>query len=92
MDVSSDIENISSHGPPIFDGQPAVGTLKQAWYKEDVQSINDDERQLLEEYSGLKPEEVMPHVLALVSSLFLAIFIYLLYIHRPISFSHHCGC
>ncbi|PLB48427.1 hypothetical protein P170DRAFT_427511 [Aspergillus steynii IBT 23096] len=35
------------------------------WYEQDVQSINPDAQTLLERYSGLKPEEVLPHVLSL---------------------------
>ncbi|KAI9038860.1 uncharacterized protein KD926_010193 [Aspergillus affinis] len=35
------------------------------WYDEDVRSINADAQNLLERYSGLKPEEVLPHVLSL---------------------------
>ena len=90
MNVISDTENISSHAPPIFDGQPAIGAPKQAWHKEDAESNNDDERQLLEEYSGLKPEEAMPHVIALVSSLFLFLFLeifpsILLYLYKASS-------
>ena len=55
------------HGLAIFDGQPAVHeTLKQAWYKADVDSIPPKARDLLEQYSGLKSEEVIPHVIALV--------------------------
>ena len=56
------------HGPVVFEGEPAVdAVLKQAWYAENVDSVPDDARNLLEEYSGLKPEEVVPHVLALVT-------------------------
>ena len=55
-----------SHGPPVFAGKPAVDLLRQGWYKQDVDSIDDDERELLEKYSGLKPEEVLPHVLIIV--------------------------
>ena len=61
--------NVHSHGPPTFEGQPATGTLRQAWYKENVDSIPDDERKLLETYSSIPPEQVIPHVVTLVSSL-----------------------
>ena len=55
------------HGPAFFQGEPAVdAVLKQAWYSEDVDSVPEDARRLLEDYSGLKPEEVIPHVIALV--------------------------
>lgn len=54
------------HGPAIFEGEPAVdAVLKQAWYDENVKSIPDDARRLLEEYSGLDPNEIIPHVVAL---------------------------
>jgi len=37
------------------------------WYDQNVKSINPEAQRLLETYSHLKPEEVLPHVLALVS-------------------------
>lgn len=43
------------------------------WYEKDVKSINADAQNLLERYSGLKPEEVLPHVLSLVCRLFIPI-------------------
>lgn len=39
---------------------------KPDWYQTDVQSINPEAQQLLESYSGLAPDEVLPHVLSLV--------------------------
>lgn len=36
------------------------------WYQKDVQSINADAQRLLENYSGLAPADVLPHVLSLV--------------------------
>lgn len=36
------------------------------WYDKDVQSINPDAQGLLERYSGLRSEDVLPHVLSLV--------------------------
>ena len=55
------------HGPAVFEGQPAVhDVMKQAWYEEDVTSIPASAREILESYSGIKPEDVLPHVLALV--------------------------
>jgi hypothetical protein len=36
------------------------------WYQRDVQGINADAQRLLENYSGLAPEEVLPHILSLV--------------------------
>ena len=60
--------NRRPHGPASFQGEPAVdAVLRQAWYSENVDTIPDNARRLLEDYSGLKPEEVMPHVIALVN-------------------------
>lgn len=39
---------------------------KPEWYQEDVKSINPDAQNLLENYSGFKADEVLPHVLSLV--------------------------
>lgn len=38
------------------------------WYQSKVTTVDPDARSLLEEYSGLQPDEVLSHVLALVSS------------------------
>lgn len=38
------------------------------WYQSNVTTIEPDARSLLEEYSGLQSDEVLSHVLALVSS------------------------
>ena len=43
------------------------GFNSQDWYQEKIESIPDNERELLEQYSGLKPDEVTPHVVAVVS-------------------------
>jgi hypothetical protein len=40
---------------------------KLGWYQSDVPRINSKAQQLLESYSGLAPDEVLPHVLSLVS-------------------------
>ena len=40
----------------------------QAWFDEKADEIPDDSRQLLEKYSGIPPEEVMPHVQRIVCS------------------------
>ncbi|PYH41198.1 uncharacterized protein BP01DRAFT_328182 [Aspergillus saccharolyticus JOP 1030-1] len=40
-------------------------TIKPAWYQPSVTTIDPAAQSLLEEYSGLAPEEVLPHVLAL---------------------------
>lgn len=47
--------------------QPKPHFNDKDWYQESVETIPEDERELLEQYSGLKPEEVIPHVVALVS-------------------------
>ena len=36
------------------------------WFQREVKSINPDAQRLLENYSGLAPAEVLPHVLSLV--------------------------
>ncbi|KAL4934703.1 class I SAM-dependent methyltransferase [Aspergillus undulatus] len=38
---------------------------KPSWYEKDVKSINPDAQKLLEDYSGLQAEDVLPHVLTL---------------------------
>ena len=43
---------------------------RAGWYMDEVQTIPDSARRLLERYSGLKPEEVLPHVLSIVRPLF----------------------
>lgn len=60
------MSTVNNHGPPMFDGKPATGTLEQEWYQGEVEDISPDERELLEVYSGIQPDQVLPHVLALV--------------------------
>ncbi|KAL4791710.1 hypothetical protein BDV19DRAFT_401050 [Aspergillus venezuelensis] len=43
----------------------AADSEKPFWFENDVKSINPDAQKLLEEYSGLKSEDVLPHVLTL---------------------------
>ncbi|KAL4948744.1 hypothetical protein BDW69DRAFT_87575 [Aspergillus filifer] len=43
----------------------AAESEKPFWFDNDVKSIDPDAQKLLEEYSGLKPEDVLPHVLTL---------------------------
>lgn len=38
------------------------------WYTPDIESISEEGRSLLEEYSGIPPDEVLPHVRAIVST------------------------
>lgn len=48
----------------------AIETVQEprelAWYNEKLDRPFDEARRLLEEYSGIPPEEVNPHVLAVV--------------------------
>lgn len=37
------------------------------WFQKEVKTINPDAQRLLENYSGFAPDEVLPHVLSLVS-------------------------
>ncbi|BAE56567.1 hypothetical protein BDV35DRAFT_345226 [Aspergillus flavus] len=43
----------------------ATPTTKPAWYQTSVTAIDPAAQSMLENYSGLKPEEVIPHVLTL---------------------------
>lgn len=36
------------------------------WYKTDIDTISEPARQLLETYSGIAPDQVIPHILAVV--------------------------
>lgn len=38
-----------------------------AWYNDDIQDVPIDIRQLFEAYSGISSEDVVPHVLKIVS-------------------------
>ena len=49
---------------PIKQVDPQIKEL--AWYKEDVTAISEPARHLLETYSGIPADEVVPHVLAIV--------------------------
>lgn len=56
------------HGPSIFDGKSQVDpTIRPAWFTEHVESIPEAGRRLLEGYSGIPPDQVLPHVIAVVS-------------------------
>ncbi|KAE8153048.1 hypothetical protein BDV25DRAFT_169590 [Aspergillus avenaceus] len=48
---------------------------KPSWYEKEVKSIKPDAQRLLESYSGLEPDQVLPHVLTLRDKAF-AIFPY----------------
>lgn len=43
-------------------------TATSGWYQSSVTSIDPAAQSLLEEYSGLPPDELLPHVIALVSA------------------------
>ena len=43
----------------------AAQTQRPGWYQTDIKSIPEDARALLEGYSHLRPEEVLPHVLSI---------------------------
>lgn len=43
-------------------------TTKPAWYETSVTAIDPAAQSMLENYSGLTPEEIIPHVLALVGT------------------------
>ncbi|KAL9066105.1 MAG: hypothetical protein Q9161_007763 [Pseudevernia consocians] len=54
------------HGPTIFQGHCQTNpSAKVAWYTENITSLPATGRKLLEDYSGILPEHVLPHVLAL---------------------------
>lgn len=40
-----------------------------AWYNDDIEQVPTDIRQLFENYSGVSPDDVVPHVLKIVSLL-----------------------
>lgn len=59
-------ERKGHHGPSTFDGKSLVDSVSRpAWYTKHVESIPDAGRHLLEVYSGIPPERVLPHVLAI---------------------------
>ncbi|PYH44042.1 class I SAM-dependent methyltransferase [Aspergillus saccharolyticus JOP 1030-1] len=43
---------------------------KPSWFQEHVESINPDAQRVLESYSGMKPEEVIPHVVSVRNEAF----------------------
>ena len=54
------------HGPSVFQGQPQIdSSSKVAWYSEHINSIPAAGRALLEDYSGVPADQVLPHVLAI---------------------------
>ena len=58
------------HGPSTFEGKSQVDpNTRPAWFTEVIDSIPDVGRRLLEDYSGIAPEQVLPHVIHVVSTL-----------------------
>ena len=58
------------HGPDVFDGKSQLdSSVRPTWFTEHIETIPDVGRQLLEEYSGISHEEVLPHVIAIVSNI-----------------------
>ncbi|KAL6713339.1 hypothetical protein ACLMJK_008804 [Lecanora helva] len=52
------------HGPMTYDGQSQTDTAQKVpWYTENITSIDPAGRKLLEQYSKIAAEEVLPHVL-----------------------------
>lgn len=63
-------ERQGHHGPSTFEGKSLVDpNTRPAWFTEVVESIPDVGRRLLEDYSGIAPKEVLPHVIHIVSPL-----------------------
>ena len=55
------------HGPSMFEGKSLVDPgARPAWFTEHIETIPDAGRQLLEDYSGIPSEQVLPHVIAIV--------------------------
>ena len=57
------------HGPTTYEGKTQSGTTGEGervgWYDATVTSIPDEGRELLESYSGLAADDVLPHVVAI---------------------------
>lgn len=60
--MSTEHVNVNGHGHGH--GNPA--NTKPSWYKQDVTEISPEAQWLLESYSKIQPDEVLPHVLAVV--------------------------
>ena len=54
--------------PSIFDNKSLVDhTARPAWFTEHIETIPEAGRRLLEQYSGIQPDLVLPRVTAVVS-------------------------
>ncbi|MCJ1381174.1 hypothetical protein MMC17_004283 [Xylographa soralifera] len=63
--MSEAIQRKGHHGPSIFDHKSQVDpTARPAWFTEHIESIPDAGRRLLEQYSGIPPDQVLSHVIA----------------------------
>ena len=60
-------ENRSSDSAPEEQTPKSHQQSKVSWYTEDVRSIPSEARDLLESYSKIPSDQVIPHVLSLVS-------------------------
>ena len=61
------IERKGYHGPSTFEGKSQTDPANRPpWLTEQIASIPEVGRRLLEEYSGVAPAEVLPHVTRVV--------------------------
>jgi hypothetical protein len=45
----------------------AIGTLDKAWFDAELEDVNPQARTVLETYSNIASDQVVPHVLRIVS-------------------------
>ncbi|MCJ1287312.1 hypothetical protein MMC26_006660 [Xylographa opegraphella] len=63
--MSKSIHREGHHGPSVFDNRSQLDpTARPAWFTEHIETIPEAGRRLLEQYSGLPPEQVLSHVIA----------------------------
>ena len=63
-------ERMGYHGPSVFEGKSQIDrNARPAWFTENIESIPEAGRQLLERYSGIAPERVLPHVISIVRNI-----------------------
>ncbi|MCJ1434882.1 hypothetical protein MMC27_004252 [Xylographa pallens] len=63
--MSEALKRKGHHGPSIFDRKSQLDpTARPAWFTEHIKSIPEAGRRLLEQYSGIPPDQVLPHVVA----------------------------
>ncbi|KAJ6572226.1 hypothetical protein B0H19DRAFT_1256125 [Mycena capillaripes] len=57
-------ERKGTHGPSSYEGKSLTDSEnKVGWYEENITEISPEGRMLLEEYSGIPLDEILPHVL-----------------------------